>query len=175
GSNYGWSFSMITLPPTMPVYNEDGTFNNYNPVRYVGGGHVNTDVALAHLTEANTTRNNLMGSIYGEYEILEGLFLKSSLGYKHYNSRYDFYRPSYMPYNIAYDNEYGNALSDVYLRRYMVTDHTITLNRDMGDHHLNVMGGFSYQNDVGESMYIRGGGLTNDITMWNEFAAIPQD
>ncbi|UGU15932.1 TonB-dependent receptor [Sinomicrobium kalidii] len=175
GSNSGWSSSMITLPPTMPVYNEDGTFNSYNPVRYTGGGHVNTAVAAAHLNDAKTTYNNLLGSVYGEFEILKGLKLKSSFGTRLANSRYNFYRPSYAPANVANDREFGDALSDIYHRYYVLNENTLTFDRSFGNHHLNILGGFTFQRRIDERVYVRGGGLTNDIVKWNDFESIPQD
>ena len=39
----------ISLTPTMPVYNEDNSYNGWNPV-YGNGGYINSPVALADLT-----------------------------------------------------------------------------------------------------------------------------
>lgn len=175
GSNAGWTVSHMFLPPTMPMYKSDGTFESYNPIRYVGGGHGNTSAAEAVLSDATTRYNDLLGNIYGEYDIIEGLTFKTSLGTAFTNSRYNFYRPSYAPTNIVNNREFGDALSDIYLRQYLLNENTLSYARSIGDHNFNIVGGFTYQKRDNERMYIRGGGLTNDIVKWNDFASVPQD
>ncbi|MFC3197139.1 TonB-dependent receptor [Parapedobacter deserti] len=175
GSNEGWSYSHMFLPPTMPMHKGDGTFESYNPSRYVGGGHVNTSVATASLTDAYTKYNDLLATIYGEYDIIAGLTFRSTLGTTVSHSRYNFYRPSYMPLSVVNGQEFGDALSDIYLRSYLLNENTLTFKRAFGEHSLNAVGGFTYQRRNSERLYVRGGGLTNDIIRWNDFASVPQD
>lgn len=175
GSNSGWSYSHMFLPPTMPIYKEDGSFETYNPSRYVGGGHVNTSVASAHLTDAYTKYNDLLTNIYGEYDIVNGLTFRSTVGTTISHSRYNFYRPSYMPLNVLNNQEFGDALSDIYLRSYLLNENTLTFKRSYGQHNLDVVGGFTYQRKARERLYVRGAGLTNDIIRWNAFENLPQD
>ncbi|SJN18396.1 TonB-dependent receptor [Sphingobacterium sp. JB170] len=175
GSNAGWTVSHMFLPPTMPMYKSDGTFESYNPIRYVGGGHGNTSVAEAVLSDATTRYNDLLSNIYGEYDIIDGLIFRTSFGTTLTNSRYNFYRPSYAPSNIANGQEYGDALSDIYLRQYLLNENTLSYTQNIGDHNFNILGGFTYQRRNNERMYIRGKGLTNDIVKWNDFASVPQD
>lgn len=175
GSNEGWSYSHMFLPPTMPIYKEDGTFETYNPSRYVGGGHVNTSVASAHLTDAYTKYNDLLANIYGEYDILDGLTFRSTVGTTISHSRYNFYRPSYMPLNVLNNREFGDALSDIYLHSYLLNENTLTFKRSFDQHTLDVVGGATYQRKTRERLYVRGGGLTNDIIRWNAFENLPQD
>lgn len=175
GSNEGWSYSHMFLPPVMPIYQADGTFETYNPSRYVGGGHVNTTVATAHLTDAHTKYNNLLTNLYGEYDIIDGLTFRTAVGSTISHSRYNFYRPSYMPLNIVNGQEFGDALSDIYLNSYLLNENTLTYKRSVGMHTLDIVGGFTYQRRNTERLYVRGAGLTNDIVKWNDFASVPQN
>src|SRR6202000_703678 len=78
GTALGWETSMEALPPTMPVYKPDGTLNPFNPIDSEGGGNINSPVPRAKLETNYTTTTTLMGNIYGEYQIIKGLKLRST-------------------------------------------------------------------------------------------------
>lgn len=175
GTTAGWKSSMITLPPTMSARNPDGSPSSFNPIAYFGGGTVNTSLASAEMITAYTTYNDLLGSVYAQYEIFDGLSFKSSLGVNIGNSNYHRYIPSYMPSYVASGAEFGNAQTDIGFKDYLLNENTLTYDKSFGDHNLNVLGGFTYQTSESNTVGVGGGGLTNDIVRWNSFGSIPQE
>ncbi|MGO3162465.1 MAG: SusC/RagA family TonB-linked outer membrane protein [Sphingobacteriaceae bacterium] len=175
GTTAGWKSSMLTLPPTMLPRNPDGSPSSFNPIAYFGGGTVNTSLASAELITAHTTYNDLLGSVYAQYEILDGLNFKTSLGVNIANSIYHDYVPPYMPSYVASGAEFAQARTDIGFKDYLLNENTLTYDKSFGDHNINVLGGFTYQTSESKSVGVRGGGLTNDIVRWNDFASIPQD
>jgi len=68
----------ITLAPTLPVYDSNGEFAGP-----LGAGYSdrNNPVLMQHLNRwDNTNRINFFGNIYGEFDILENLTFRTSLG-----------------------------------------------------------------------------------------------
>lgn len=175
GTTAGWKNSTLALPPTMPARKPDGTFEDYNPIAYFGGGIVNTSLAQAELTTEYTLYNDLLASLFAQYELVDGLTFKSSVAIHLANSNYHQYLPSYLPSYIASGTPFGYARTDVGFKNYMLNENTLTYQRSFGKNNLNVVGGFTFQDAENTSMSIRGGGLTNDIVKWNDFASIPQD
>ena len=175
GTTAGWKSSMLTLPPTMPARNPDGSPSSFNPIAYFGGGTVNTSLASAEMITAYTTYNDLLGSVYAQYEILDGLSFKSSLGVNIQNSNYHSYVPSYMPSYVASGAEFGNARTDVGFKDYLLNENTLTYDKSFGNHNVNLLGGFTYQTSESNTIGGGGGGLTNDIVRWNSFGSIPQE
>src|SRR5690606_39263205 len=129
GTTAGWKSSMLTLPPTMPARNPDGSPSSFNPIAYFGGGTVNTSLASAEMITAHTTYNDLLGSVYAQYEILDGLSFKSSLGVNLGNSQYHEYVPSYMPSYVASGAEFGNARTDIGFKDYLLNENTLTYDK----------------------------------------------
>ncbi|NQD70771.1 TonB-dependent receptor [Sphingobacterium shayense] len=175
GTTAGWKSSMLTLPPTMPAREPDGTPSSYNPIAYFGGGVVNTSLASAEMITAHTTYNDLLGSVYAQYDILDGLTFKTSLGVNIANSIYHDYVPSYMPSYVASGAEFGVASTDIGFKDYLLNENTLTYDKSFGLHNVNLLGGFTYQTTESNSVDVGGGGLTNDIVRWNSFSSIPQD
>ena len=175
GTTAGWNSSMLALPPTMAARKADGSVESFNPIAYFGGSVVNTSLASAEMITAYTTYNDLLGSVYAQYEILKGLNFKSSLGLNIGNSNYHQYFPSYLPTYVASGAEYGNARTDIGFKDYLLNENTLTFDRNFGKSNLNLLGGFTYQTTENNSLSVRGGGLTNDIVRWNSFASLPQD
>lgn len=175
GTTAGWKSSMLTLPPTMPARNPDGSTSSFNPIAYFGGGTVNTSLASAEMITAYTTYNDLLGSVYADYELISGLNFRTSLAVNIGNSNYHSYVPSYMPSYVASGAEFGNANTDIGFKDYLLNENTLTYDKTFSDHHLNVLGGFTYQTSESNTVGLGGGGLTNDIIRWNDFASVPQD
>jgi len=175
GTTAGWKSSMLTLPPTMPARNPDGSPSSFNPIAYFGGGVVNTSLASAEMITAQTTYNDLLGSVYLQYQILEGLHFKSSLGVNLGNSNYHSYVPSYMPSNVASGAEFGNAQTKIGFKDYLLNENTLVYDKSFGEHNLNLLGGFTFQTSESNNVGLGGGGLTNDIIQWNSFESVPQE
>lgn len=151
GGVYGEVRNAIFTPPTEPLYNPNGTFNNNviwgsNPVyNVIYGG-----------TEL-TTVDNLRMSLALDYEIVKGLSLDVTtatlLDYAIDNSLY----PK-IPYYDANGNVLGYSRSDVTVVEnwsksdYVNNQFLLNYKKDFGLHNLKVMGGLTYENQYDKSI-----------------------
>lgn len=76
--NYSIRNAMAALP-TQPVYDEDGTYAGPTG-QPAWAGDILNPVGQAKLIENSTKGYNLIGSLFGEFQILENLEFRSTLG-----------------------------------------------------------------------------------------------
>ena len=143
---YSGSYSILDALralPTQPIYNADGTYSG--PVGMPSWvGDIVNPVGRATINENTTLGYNLLGSFFGEIELLEGLVFKSQAGIKanfwqdrNWAPKYDF-EPT--PQELSYLGESFNK---------SITwnwDNTFTYNTTINDvHRLTVLAGTSAQ------------------------------
>lgn len=173
GTNTGWSTSYIFLPPTMPIYKEDGSYETYNPIWYTGG-HINNPVAVLDKVKNQRAINNILSNAYLEIELLKDLKVKSTLGVNFINQRGDYYSPTDMPQNIFNNRLFGSANSDIYNTLGLINENTLNFKRSFEEHTLDLLAGTSYQTKSINRLFGSGSNLTNDITQYNNLGLTEQ-
>lgn len=90
-STQGSVSSLITTPPTETVYDQNG---NYSRFFDANGNFVINPIArlLQVVNQSKTSR--VLGNLYGEYQILEGLTARVSLGADQISIKEDYYLPA---------------------------------------------------------------------------------
>ena len=144
-------FSILHYPPNRPVFDPEnvGGSSGPNPSLYSGNRIIdeqdaNNPVGEAELFTDRTTRFRVIGSIYGEYEIIEGLTYKLSLGGDFiYGNRYQ-YTPPYkfgdrrtQPFATISDRN-AYTLSPL-------IENTLNYSKTFGEHNLGVLIGYTRQ------------------------------
>ncbi len=166
GTNTGWSSSYIFLPPTMPIYKDDGSYETYNPIWY-SGGHINNPVAVLDKVKNERSANNILANAFLDIVILPDLKLKSTLGVNLINQRGNYYSPTDMPQNVFNNRLFGTASSDIYNTLGLINENTLNYVKSFGEHNLDLLAGTSYQTKRVDRLYGSGNNLTNDITQYN--------
>lgn len=174
GSNLGWSRSFLTLPPTMPVYKPDGSYETFNPIWYTGGGHIDNPVAVTDKIKNSRVANSILGNFSAVYEVIPGLKLKSMLGINFINRRNDHYNPSDMPSKIVNNNAFGFASSDIYNNYSLINENTINYVKTIGQHNFEFLAGTSFQTRKNDRLFASGDGLTNDVLQYNNLSVTEQ-
>ncbi len=133
----------MAMVPVQPVYKADGSYSDPlgNPLWY---GGMNNPVGQALVPENTTKGYNLIGSIYGELEIADGLTLRSSAGLqgnfwdsKHWNPKYDWHPTPQMESYLGVT--YNKSLTWLF-------DNTLTYRKNFNEvHDLTVLAGTSAQ------------------------------
>jgi TonB-linked SusC/RagA family outer membrane protein len=105
---------------------------------------------------------------YATYDLLEGLTFKANLGTQIYNEKYDYYLPTSLsaggsnpPYSPA-SIEAANAQAQNLTQTDKLAEFTLNYNKDLGKHHLNVLGGYSAQENSNDFTHLTAKGFTND-------------
>ncbi len=152
----------LRLTPQIPVKNLDGSWgggdenngaNNFAPVN---------PLAIASLTTNNLVRRQFIGGINLGINLIEGLQFRSS-----FNTNFGFSNSSYyIPvYKIGWaENATASLQSRANLNTYWNWNQLLEYNKQLGDHHFNVMVTHEAQESTWKNLGGRRTGfLTNDI------------
>jgi iron complex outermembrane receptor protein len=145
--------------PVSPVKNPDGTYFENKAT----GGYANP-VAMLNNSQMNDKYNNLVGSFNTQVKLPFGLTYDINLSYQNYPTLHGEYYNSY--YTTNYNNMYNNpdpgfagrsaqsfgpngqAYRSYYQSNSKVMETFFTWERKFGEHSLNAVFGYSWQNDV---------------------------
>lgn len=83
--------------PDLAVFNEDGTYTSIN---FSGIEHLNP-IGDEGKVRNNAISQNLLGTAYGEYKIVDGLRFKSQISLNLNNDQSDIFHPSYTRRGLA--------------------------------------------------------------------------
>ena len=133
--------SLLALP-TLPIYNEDGSYAGPQE-RPEWDGDITNQVGRNRLIKNSTKGYNILGSVFGEVDIIEGLKLKTLAGLKanfwytrNWSPKYNW-QPT--PQELSYLGEGSNRA---------ITwnwDNTLTYTKLLGKHKITAMVGTSAQ------------------------------
>ncbi len=163
GSNERNDFfgSFMVLNPIESVFNPDGTYNTFitGPLML---GMANPVFALKTITDKKNT-NNLLSTVFFDYEVIDGLHLRTNFDANLNNDvRRTFFpstvangfnAPPRIPSGGYSQSEFWNWASE----NSIVYDHTFN-----GDHHINVLGNFSVQQQKMNSTSLSGTQFPDD-------------
>jgi len=148
--NYSIRNTMLALP-TQPLYQEDGNYSG--PVQQpMWDGDIVNPIGMAKTVDNSTLGYNLIGSLYGEYEIIKGLKIKSTFGLQanFWNSR--TWAPDYQWNSSINENSY---LYEQYNKNLTwLWDNTATYEKAFGKNNIALMAGISAQEN--EYHYMNG-------------------
>lgn len=136
----------LFMPPVVPIYNNDGSYNYKNPYEYayfaIGSKAVNPVSDLEN-SVAETINNSLLGNFLLRYTILEGLVAKVSLGTDVSNITQNFFAPSYTAIGLA-----EQGIGGIGTKRYETfqTENTLGYTKQLNDaNYIDLLGGYTYQ------------------------------
>ena len=167
--NDGSFGTALTINPTFPIYNEDGSY--YQPTAPTNA--TNPVEAMLNKT-ANGQRLYTTGAVS-----LKANFIRTdvhsfsstvtySLDYNDYKSN------SYTPIEShdKYWNGYEGTASLSYSKNWRnQLEWLFNYSFHQGDHHINAVAGYSYQDHNSESMNMYNRGFTYDSILWNDIGA----
>jgi TonB-linked SusC/RagA family outer membrane protein len=159
--NYNMRDAMAMIP-VQPVYKEDGSYSDPlgNPLWY---GGMNNPVGQALVPENTTKGYNMIGSIYGEFEITKDLKFRSNAGIqanfwdtKNWNPKYDWHpTPQTESYLGVGYNKNLNWLWDNTLTYTKIFDQK---------HNVTVLAGTSAQENTFSFVSASRQGFASDVT-----------
>jgi TonB-linked SusC/RagA family outer membrane protein len=141
GASGGTLVDALRASPTVPVYDSTGSFTFQNgPKNYTD--ILGNPVAAAKLNSDKAGVTRIFANAYGEYEIIKGLKLRSSLGGELYNNREDIFRPT-----TTYLGNSTNGFAGVNTNNNYdwLNENTLTYDKTFGIHAINVVVGQTYQ------------------------------
>lgn len=131
--------SAIFQPPTIAVYNEDGT--------YAGPGENEGDaqnpLGMADRSDRNSMNNQLFGNLFAAYEFLPSLKFKSNVGLNIYSMQSTDFDPTFAEGNA---NRVVNALTQTDIDYFDVNwENTLDFSRKFKNHQFGALIGNTMQ------------------------------
>lgn len=85
----------IKIPPYLPIWNENNLGGFQGPSSGLDGQDAENPIRVQTLGYAENLATTILGSIFGEVELLQGLTFKSQVGLEYIESKANTFRPSY--------------------------------------------------------------------------------
>jgi len=144
----------LRFAPTIAVRDSLGNFSG--PL--LPTQTMDNPVALVNLRTDKEIRDYLLGNLFGEYDLLSGLTLRTSLGY----TSNDFTNNRYVSRLLWQSLNSGQANIDNSRGVSWLSENTATLHRKFGVHDFSLLGGFTAQQSDNTTANEQGVGFTSD-------------
>ncbi|MDR3236561.1 MAG: TonB-dependent receptor [Prevotellaceae bacterium] len=140
----------LFMPPTVPIYNTDGSYNFRNPWESshfsLNGQQANPVYDLQN-SVAESINNSLLANVYARYTIAKDLFAKVTLSTDQGTATQNFFAPKASALGL---NEQGVGSIGKKQHEIWQADATLDYSKRIHDvHFFNILGGYTYQ-DVQE-------------------------
>lgn len=161
----------LIMDPREPVYNDDGTYNNY-----IGGhdgvfGFYNP-VQMLKEAAKKYTNTNLIANGFLEFTFLKYFKFKPTVNAGIYNASYKQFVPSTIsgvnapaPRDARENDSYSSRIN-------ISTDQLLTFNKEFGDHTLEVLAGYTAQKETTKGLSGSGNQFPDDLVPFLNSAII---
>lgn len=144
----GVSMTALLFPPTQPVL-DPNVAGGYTYEDNRGRGLANP-YADANEVDDNTTNLRAIGSVYTTVELIKNLKYKLNFGFDYFTSKENRFVPNYLR-RTALSN--GEATVATINGGSWLLEHTLSYNKDVGDHHFDGVVGFTTQKFISERLF----------------------
>jgi TonB-linked SusC/RagA family outer membrane protein len=149
------------MRPTDPVYNTDGGyFTDPNIFQYLN------PYAVSQTVTNEGQYDNLFGSLKADLEIYRGLTAGWFGSWRKTNNAIGFYLPAVSTSAYAIDQK-GIANITNNKQNEKLMDMSLTYKNTFGNHSLNVLGLYEWQNQAYQGNFAQARGFINDIATYN--------
>ena len=153
---------VLRTSPAVPIYNADGTYNYANPFEagdFVRSGQTPNPIADLSEVDAETKVDNVLVSVFGAWEIIPGLRLRVQGSTDIINTRQNFFGPST---STAGFNTGGYASIGSKRWESDQVEATLTWNKKWKQHEIEVLGGYTYQQEKSENVLSASANFANE-------------
>ncbi|MCF2446973.1 TonB-dependent receptor [Dyadobacter sp. CY345] len=142
GGNANTVNAALIMPPTVPIFQKDGTYTRLNPTP--GGSTVHNPVPIVLFNKDFQNVDRLMGTMAFTWNIISDLSLRVSVGTDMSNANRETYEPreTVNGYNANGRAGQANRRSMSYLN-----ENILTYNKEINKHLFNVVAGYTRQMD----------------------------
>ncbi len=155
----GAVYDAIWYDPTLPVYNEDGTFFRSSELT------INNPMSVIYGISSKSETNRMFGNTTMEYTIVDDLSAKLNVGFDNQNMRRDLYNSTKTIRGVAAKG-YADVAS--LSRSNVLVEYTMNYNKTINENqYINVLGGVTYQDFILKSFSAGTSNFPSDDLMTN--------
>lgn len=151
----------LLMPPVIPVYNADGSYNFTNPYEYdyfaIGDQAANPVYDLKE-SVAENINNYLLSNVWASYK-LGDFTLKAAVGLNSEKLTQNYFSGAYTSLGMATQGigGTGNRQTDVWQQEY-----TLSYQKELGIHQIDALAGYTKQTSTSTYSSIRTNHFTNE-------------
>lgn len=157
----------IKVAPYLPVYNPNNLGGYQGPNSAIDGQDAENPVRVQSLRDFETKNVSIIGNIYGEYEIIEGLVYRTQVGLDYYTSYTTEFSPAFNDDNLGntHFQDYALAARRSTRGQAITFDNSLTYNKTINDvHNIEVLALIEDYNSSSNNYFAEGRNfITNDI------------
>jgi len=147
----------MRMAPDKGIYEADGvTFTTNDAI----GDELDNPFAVASERDDETTSDQFRSNVYANYDILEGLSFKTTLGFSSEGITRGIYQPSTLKITASAVN--GRATITNTKKTTLLSENYLTYTTEVGKGNLTLLGGYSYQKNDIEASAAAGTGFLSD-------------
>lgn len=136
----------LLMPPVVPIYKADGSYNYSNPYEYayfIMGDIAANPVSDLESSVAQTIDDDVIGNAFATYQLTDDLQAKATFGFDLDNLTQNYFAPHYTALGLA-----NGGVGNITKRRIETwqTEFTLTYDHQFGEaHHVDALAGYTYQ------------------------------
>ncbi|MDR3329341.1 MAG: TonB-dependent receptor [Prevotellaceae bacterium] len=161
----------LYVPPVVPIYNADGSYNYHNPYEYSDlslGDITANPVADLNTSVGQSIGTSLLGNAYVHFRILPELVAKANVGANISHVTQNFFAPSKTALGLITSGMggIGNRQNETWQMEY-----TLSYARRFSEaHSLDVLAGYTYQHTAAHYVTSTTSHFTNETLTFNNLA-----
>jgi len=153
----------LNLNPTIPVYDANGQFTE------VGGTLYENPLEILTNRNVDSERHRLLGTFKTEAKLFSDLTAIVNLSLEHNATQGSTYKPSFAVLEGRTENGYGQRTYGQYTTAQ--AEAYLQYAREFGKHNVNLMGGYSYLENVYDGFGAQRSGFETDLFSYNNLGA----
>lgn len=163
--------------PILPIFRPDGTYSLLNPDLNVYGSQLDAapapnPVAMAREVSDSLGDTRVLGNFFADVGVMKDLKLRVSLGADYANRFRNTYYPRTTSMGLAAN---GIAIRASSTTSSWINENTLTYDKRLGVHGINLLGGYSRQRTDVNGDNARNTNFVNDITSFFDIGAGTQE
>lgn len=150
GEGDGFLYSNnISMPPFFKIYDDDhsipGNRYGYNGNSNIAGLGIGNQMGINAIVDRLYRTYRVVGGIYGELEIINGLKFKSAASVDFGYGRNSTWQPGFTAAELGYSRTINNYTDDRSEGYTQVFTNTLNYDKVINDHSFNILAGIEYQ------------------------------
>lgn len=161
--------AMLSSYPTIPAILEDGSYSKLAEAYSWGSNVITNPLNFIYLEKDHIKSNKVLTNAAITFEPIKGLVIKTLAGIESTDDRTDYYRTN------KFVNSTGSASIATARINSLLSENTISYNKEFDKHSISAVAGFSYQDYTATSLNASGSGfISNNQETYDIGAAATQ-